>query len=381
MITAQDRACELVVAPGTGSFSLAGANTAGHAAISASSGATLLYCAETADGSQWEIGEGVYTSGVLTRDFIHASSGGLVDFSGPVTLEVTLGAAAASTDVPASCVFEAYLGADTSTSTGSFVKVPIDTVGANSGFVWDATNKRLSVGSPGWYRFELGVDGNTNIAWKLRLNKNGSTFRYSGAPAGASSSYSQSMRGQVVAYCTPSDYFELYYSSGASAPTLSAGDAKTFMRVFGPIDGPTPEAFSPAHSNALDKCAVTLAASYSTGSGAQKVPYDTVVADTGGIWSAANKRFVPRKPGYYRLSARTKNTGSAASKVLSLYKNGAVNKVLGSDCGTLTYGAEGSAMVYCDGVSDFIEVYMTASSGYAQSTSPSEEWASLEGPL
>lgn len=68
------------VSSGTGNFVVSAAVTGYQtpAAASATSGATYRYRAESADLSQWEIGEGVYTSGstTLARTTIFANSSG-----------------------------------------------------------------------------------------------------------------------------------------------------------------------------------------------------------------------------------------------------------------------------------------------------------------
>lgn len=80
---------ETCSAPGTGTFSLAGAATGFQAFSSAfATGAPVAYSAQ--DGTNWETGIGTYTTSgtTLTRTVTASSNaGGLVNFPGAVTVE------------------------------------------------------------------------------------------------------------------------------------------------------------------------------------------------------------------------------------------------------------------------------------------------------
>jgi hypothetical protein len=92
---------------------------------------------------------------------------------------------------------------------------------------------------------------------------------------------------------------------------------------------------------------------------ATKVLFDTVVFDTNSNFSVANSRFTPTVAGYYQVSVSIQFLGSVTTAFdLSFYKNGSRDTA----CLYLTgsYGnpiSVGSAIIYCNGSSDFIEVY------------------------
>lgn len=82
----KDRVADTSTTTGTGTFTLAGAPPTGYRAFTAhTTGATVRYCIASADQSEWEVGEGVWTSSgaTLTRVTVYASSnaGALVSFS------------------------------------------------------------------------------------------------------------------------------------------------------------------------------------------------------------------------------------------------------------------------------------------------------------
>ena len=118
---------------------------------------------------------------------------------------------------------------------------------------------------------------------------------------------------------------------------------------------------------------VYFAGSASSPSNAEgKVPMDTVVVDTGGWWDAANSRVVPTEAGYYQVNVRaaTSTSGGLGIRVL---KNGAVEKAVGGDVSS-GYAGGASAVVYCNGSTDYIEAGIFSSSARAYVATESETW-------
>lgn len=71
-----DRVKETSTTTGTGSVTLAGAAT-GYRTFAAAltTGTSVDYCIAQQDGSQWEVGEGVFTSpSTLSRDTVYSNS-------------------------------------------------------------------------------------------------------------------------------------------------------------------------------------------------------------------------------------------------------------------------------------------------------------------
>lgn len=89
----KDRVQETAAAPGTGTMTLAGA-VVGFQAFSTAvvTGQTVYY--EITDGTNWETGQGIYTtaSTTLTRDVVFSSSnsGALVNFTSGVNVWLDL---------------------------------------------------------------------------------------------------------------------------------------------------------------------------------------------------------------------------------------------------------------------------------------------------
>jgi hypothetical protein len=88
-----------------------------------------------------------------------------------------------------------------------------------------------------------------------------------------------------------------------------------------------------------------------------KIQFDSEEFDTNSCFdSTTNYRFTPTVAGYYQVSA-----GLAASAVtiltLYIYKNGSVYKIpFSSNSATVASGGV-SALVYCNGSTDYIEIY------------------------
>jgi len=94
-----------------------------------------------------------------------------------------------------------------------------------------------------------------------------------------------------------------------------------------------------------------------TGGVATKVAFDTEEFDTGSCYDpTTNYRFTPNVAGYYQISA-----GVAASAVtqirVQIFKNGAVIKTPFSSNNSTVASGSGSVLVYCNGSTDYIEIY------------------------
>ena len=77
-----------------------------------------------------------------------------------------------------------------------------------------------------------------------------------------------------------------------------------------------------------------------------------------------NYRFQPLVAGYYQLNGQVQYTGTVITyNVLIFYKNGSevARGALGG--GTTTYGANGSCLVYLNGSTDYMEMYVQQNSG------------------
>jgi hypothetical protein len=92
---------------------------------------------------------------------------------------------------------------------------------------------------------------------------------------------------------------------------------------------------------------------------ATQVTFTSETYDTNGNYSTANSRFTPTVAGYYLINAALAyNSNHALNGSATIYKNGAahsVGPVVGT--GTVALNIAVSDIVYCNGTSDFIEIY------------------------
>jgi hypothetical protein len=86
-----------------------------------------------------------------------------------------------------------------------------------------------------------------------------------------------------------------------------------------------------------------------------KVTFNTVSFDTNTLWDSTNKRIIPKKAGYYLVSARV-GLAAVSSNVTFLYKNGAQYSVLGTVTAS-DYGGGQTDLVYCNGTTDYLEIF------------------------
>jgi len=97
-----------------------------------------------------------------------------------------------------------------------------------------------------------------------------------------------------------------------------------------------------------------------------KVQFQTEEFDTNNNFdNATNYRFTPTVAGYYQVQTALTATTTVSQQILSIYKNGAGVK----NFVTIATGSPSSlvsALIYCNGSTDYLEVY-----GYLVGTTPS----------
>jgi hypothetical protein len=120
---------------------------------------------------------------------------------------------------------------------------------------------------------------------------------------------------------------------------------------------------------------VTLSSSTNT-----KITFGTEVFDTASCYDTSTSRFTPNVAGYYSISAALRLTGTsgACQFELGIYKNGSlyvpsnVNTTGANDAGHPGI----TALVYCNGTSDYLEIYANQNS----TTSATSQGSSNFGP-
>ena len=158
----------------------------------------------------------------------------------------------------------------------------------------------------------------------------GDSVEYGGSPKFAAVSVAGSTSGTVT--------LQAPAVAGSTVLTLPA-QTGTVM-----VNGP---AFSYYQSVAQTLTSTTLT----------KITFTTSEFDTtGGMY--ASSRFTPTVAGYYQVSAGLAMGSSVTGVQLIVYKNGASYKLLFNIISiTVTNGATGSALVYLNGSTDYIEIY------------------------
>jgi len=121
------------------------------------------------------------------------------------------------------------------------------------------------------------------------------------------------------------------------------------------------------------------ATSLGTG-GATKVLFDTEIFDTNNNF--ASSRFTPTVAGYYQFST---TVGFAAYQttetILSFYKTGALYRYYNDHVPNRLYYFGASDLIYCNGTTDYIEVYVFQYSGSSVNTSTGSTVTSFSGVL
>lgn len=167
----------------------------------------------------------------------------------------------------------------------------------------------------------------------------------------------------VTVNSTPSLKLRTQYSSATCIKTaadtwLVVGDLQSTVPAFG------------AYQSTLQ---ALTAATYT------KLQFQTEEFDTDNCFdNATNYRFTPTVAGYYQFNAAMALSGASSEGYIVLYKNGSSFKA-GNDVGGTSYGVTVSAIIYCNGSSDYVEVY--GYSGTALNTSASQAGTWFNGCL
>lgn len=148
-------------------------------------------------------------------------------------------------------------------------------------------------------------------------------------------------------------------SNAGSAVNFSAGTKDVFLSVAAnEFKRPS---FS-AHKNAVDQTGV--AGSWAV----TKLTYTTENWDIEGCYDATNSKFTPNVAGYYMIKAVAQilNLASGSEAGLYVYKNNASWKrgpISGSVSSSGYMSVAADTIVYLNGSTDYIEIYITQSSG------------------
>lgn len=95
---------------------------------------------------------------------------------------------------------------------------------------------------------------------------------------------------------------------------------------------------------------------------ATKVGFQTEEYDTAGAYDTTLSRFTPLIAGYYNFTTAVLYSTAAAITVLALYKNGTLAKALDNSSPSTISASNGTADIFMNGSTDYVEVYITQSS-------------------
>jgi hypothetical protein len=99
-----------------------------------------------------------------------------------------------------------------------------------------------------------------------------------------------------------------------------------------------------------------------------KLQFQTKEFDTNNCFDAStNYRFTPTVAGYYQINAAV-YISSSTTLICSIFKNGSVYKQGGQSAGTAGQAMAVSSIVYCNGSTDYIEIYCYQGLGSSQNT-------------
>jgi hypothetical protein len=106
----------------------------------------------------------------------------------------------------------------------------------------------------------------------------------------------------------------------------------------------------------------SVATSVPTGFTATKITLNTVSPDTNNNFSTANSRFTPTVAGHYQINARVETSAGAKAVCALVFRNG-VGTLNGTTTEVATYVSINSIILYCNGSTDYIELFTTHTQG------------------
>lgn len=161
----------------------------------------------------------------------------------------------------------------------------------------------------------------------------------------------------ITGGATGTGVFSLLAPSTSTNRTINLPDSNgtilTTATAGVPVNGP---AFSAYQSSAQTLSSATWT----------KLQFQTEEFDTNSNFdNATNYRFTPTVAGYYQVNGGLAIAASNTGIRVAIYKNGTVYKYLSYDYSSAAGAGYGSALVYLNGSSDYIELYGRVAAGQA----------------
>jgi hypothetical protein len=106
----------------------------------------------------------------------------------------------------------------------------------------------------------------------------------------------------------------------------------------------------------------TVATSVPTGLSATKITLGTKNFDTNNNFNTTLSRFTPTVAGYYQINVSVSIATGANALTAYVFKNG-INTISGNAVNATTYASTNSIILYCNGSTDYIELFATHTQG------------------
>lgn len=106
----------------------------------------------------------------------------------------------------------------------------------------------------------------------------------------------------------------------------------------------------------------TVSTSAPTGLTPTKITLNTVSPDTNNNFSTANSRFTPTVAGHYQINVAVATGAGAHALTAYIFRNG-LNMINGNAVNATTYSTTNSIILYCNGSTDYIELFATHTQG------------------
>jgi hypothetical protein len=103
-----------------------------------------------------------------------------------------------------------------------------------------------------------------------------------------------------------------------------------------------------------------------------KLTFTTEEFDTNSNY--ASSTFTPTVAGYYQINACCNVATSPSAVQLRIYKNGSFYKAGGNSSGATLYQNSVSSLVYCNGTTDYIEIYVIFTVGQNTENASGSTW-------
>ena len=102
-----------------------------------------------------------------------------------------------------------------------------------------------------------------------------------------------------------------------------------------------------------------------------KVTFDSEVFDTNSNF--ASSTFTPTVAGYYQINSGVSVLTATTRLIVAVYKNGTTYSV-GNDLNSSAYATSVSSLIYCNGSTDYLDIYVYCAGASSLNAASSRTW-------